>query len=133
MVPDFTTKPHEIYCGDAFEVLSQLDCKIDCVVTSPPYFKQRNYGIDGRELGQEKKTSEFVDALVKVFNEIDLQPWGNVWVNIGDKRGGKGELLAVPNKFVCAMLDAGWYLIDDVVWAERNRQGGRRIHRTLHD
>jgi site-specific DNA-methyltransferase (adenine-specific) len=118
LIPDFSAKPHETYCGDAFEILSQLDCKIDCVVTSPPYFNQRNYGTDGRELGQEEKVGEFVDSLVKVFNKIDLQPWGNVWVNIGNKRGSKGELLAVPNRFVCAMLDAGWYLIDDVVWAK---------------
>jgi DNA modification methylase len=113
----FDDRPYEVICGDAREVVDTLP-PVDCVVTSPPYFKQRQYGEDGREFGQEKEADEFISGLVQIFNRITLAPWGSVWVNIGNKRGSKGELLAITSKFVVAMLKAGYYLIDDVVWAK---------------
>lgn len=133
MAPDFSQYPYAIYTGDAYETIQTLrGTKIDCVVTSPPYFSQRVYGDDGRELGQETRVSDFIDALVRVFNAVDLQPWGSVWVNLGNKRGKKGELLAVPYRFVIAMQDAGWLLIDDVVWAkEIVRVDGTSIGHTM--
>ncbi len=113
----FKNTPYEVLCGDAKELVSSLPM-VDCVCTSPPYFKQRVYGQDNRELGQEYETNQFVSALVNIFNSIPLAPWGSMWINIGNKRGNKGELLAVTNKFVVAMLGAGYYLIDEVVWAK---------------
>ncbi len=93
----------------------------DCVVSSPPYFRQRTYGGSAREIGREKGASalgSYISSLVDVFKSIPLRPWASVWVNIGDKRGSKGGLLAVPHLFVAAMLNAGFHLKDDVVWAK---------------
>lgn len=118
LTPDFSIKPFKIYCGDALDVVSRLRIPVDCVVTSPPYFHQRKYGDDGAELGQEKKVSEFVDSLVTIFKSIKLEPWGSLWINIGNKRGKNGELLGVGSRFVIAMQDAGFYLMDDVIWTK---------------
>jgi DNA modification methylase len=119
ITPDFSLQPYTVYCGDALETLSRLrGTKVDCVCTSPPYFHQRVYGDNPHEIGQETDVDEFVALLVQVFDEIDLQPWGSVWVNLGNKRGSKGELLGVTSKFVCRMIGHGWYLIDEVVWAK---------------
>ena len=121
IVPDFSIKPYEAYCGDAQGVLRQLrvgGIQFDCVVTSPPYYRQRKYGDDPREIGQVGFIDEYVASLVDVFKEIPLRPWASVWVNIGDKRGSKKELLGVPERFVTAMRDAGFVLMDKVVWAK---------------
>jgi len=59
-----------------------------------------------------------VRSLVSVFKEIPLRPWASVWVNIGNKRGTNTELLNVPSRFVVAMEEAGFCLLDEVIWAK---------------
>ena len=114
----FKDKPYEILCGDAKELVSSLPM-VDCVCTSPPYFKQRVYGQDNRELGRNKRVDQFVSSLVNIFNSIPLAPWGSIWVNLGDKRGSDGSLLLIPDRFVVSMADdAGWCVTDEVIWAK---------------
>jgi site-specific DNA-methyltransferase (adenine-specific) len=108
--------------GDAVEVLKQLPTQVDCVITSPPYYNQRNYGPSSSELGREPSVDEYIAKLVSVFKAIPLAPWGSLWVNIGDKRGKQGELLGIPERFVIAMCDTGFYRIDSVIWAKESVQ-----------
>jgi DNA modification methylase len=88
----FACEPYSIILGNAIEVLKQLQPKVDCVVTSPPYYQQRSYGTDSAELGREPLVAEYIGNLVAVFKAIPLEPWASVWFNIGDKRGKQGEL-----------------------------------------
>jgi DNA modification methylase len=120
MTNSFSCDPFSILRGDAIEVLQGLHTKVDCVITSPPYYKQRRYGSSSSELGGEPSVGEYIDNLVKVFKAIPLAPWGSIWVNIGDKRGKHGELLRVPHLFASAMAEAGFFLIDEVVWAKES-------------
>jgi DNA modification methylase len=121
LIPDFGSKPYEIYCGDALETIRRIKAggtQFDCVITSPPYLKQRRYGDSPKEVGQEKDVRTFISSLVGLFRETPLRPWASVWVNLGDKRSGDGALFGVPHLFVAAMLNAGFFLKDDVVWAK---------------
>ena len=61
------------------------DESVDCVVTSPPYYGLRDYGIDG-QIGLEESPEEYVNTMVKVFREVwrVLKPTGSVWLNLGD-------------------------------------------------
>ncbi|MCF0169033.1 MAG: site-specific DNA-methyltransferase, partial [Fusobacterium varium] len=60
----------KIIQGDCVEVLKTLeDESIDCVVTSPPYWQIRDYGVSG-QIGLESDVNEFLDKLINVFNEI---------------------------------------------------------------
>jgi site-specific DNA-methyltransferase (cytosine-N4-specific) len=66
--------------------------KVDCIVTSPPYYGQRDYDIDG-QLGLEERPQEFIDRLVDIFNLCGelLSDTGSLWINIGDTYwSGKG-------------------------------------------
>ena len=77
---------NHIFQGDAIASLAQLpDDSINCVVTSPPYWGLRDYGVGG-QIGMEATPAEFVAALVRVFAEIRrvLRPDGVCWVNMGD-------------------------------------------------
>jgi site-specific DNA-methyltransferase (adenine-specific) len=118
----FSFDPFSIIRGNAIEVLKQLQNKVDCVITSPPYYLQRSYGISANELGREASVAEYISNLVAVFKAVPLNPWGSIWVNIGDKRGKQGELLNIPQRFCIAMSDAGFHLIDHVIWAKESVQ-----------
>ena len=77
---------NRIICGDACEVLRQLPGdSIDCVVTSPPYWRLRDYGVAG-QLGLESTFTEYIEQLCRVFDEVRrvLKPTGTCWVNLGD-------------------------------------------------
>jgi len=61
------------------------DQSVQCVVTSPPYWGLRDYGVEG-QIGLEKTPDEYVTKMVKVFREVRrvLRDDGTVWLNIGD-------------------------------------------------
>lgn len=76
----------KIIKGDALEKLKTLDEEsIDCVITSPPYWQLRDYGVSG-QLGLEETLEEYLENLIKVFDEVwrVLKAEGTVFVNLGD-------------------------------------------------
>lgn len=83
-----------LICGDAARSLKEIaDDSIDCVITSPPYFWLRDYGVAG-QIGMENSVGEYVEALLGVFDEVFrvLSPTGTVFLNLGDTYySGKGE------------------------------------------
>ncbi len=75
-----------IMVGDVFDKLRELvNDSVDCVVTSPPYWGLRDYGIAG-QIGLEKTMAEHIEVMVAVFREVRrvLNPSGTVWLNYGD-------------------------------------------------
>lgn len=83
-----------LYRGEAAQVLTLLPkASVDCIVTSPPYYGQRDYGVRN-QIGLEEHPQEYIDRLVKVFSAAKqvLKPSGNLWVNLGDTYwSGKGK------------------------------------------
>lgn len=83
-----------LYLGDCREILPTLpDESVNCCVTSPPYFWQRDYGVDG-QMGQEPTPDDFVAELVDVFKQVwrILRDDGVVWLNLGDSYySGNGQ------------------------------------------
>ena len=89
-----------ILFGDCRETLKEFDEKARMCVTSPPYYGLRNYGDEENQIGLEQTPEEYVDEMVKVFQEVKnvLTDDGTCWVNIGDSyynyRPGRGQGLA---------------------------------------
>jgi len=87
-------KPWALLQGDAFGRLSKLETEVaDCVVTSPPYYWQRDYEVEG-QLGQEETVEEYVASMRNVFAEVRrvLKPKGLLFLNLGDTYySGKGQ------------------------------------------
>lgn len=82
---------NKIICGDALKTLKKFpDECIDCVVTSPPYWALRDYGVKG-QIGLESSVEEYLEKLLAVFGEIYrvLKPTGTCWVNFGDTYANK--------------------------------------------
>lgn len=85
-----------IFCGEVREVLKWLrdaGILVDCIVTSPPFYGQRDYGVAG-QIGLEQKPEEFITKLVDVFCDARevLHTTGSLWVNLGDTYwNGRGQ------------------------------------------
>lgn len=85
---------NKIYIQDSREFSKNIPSKfVDCIVTSPPYYGLRDYGVDG-QIGLEQSPEEFINELVLLFRSCKdaLKDDGTLWVNIGDSYwGGKGQ------------------------------------------
>lgn len=139
-----------VITGDALAILAGLpDGIAQVVITSPPYWSLRDYGIPG-QLGLEPTPEQYVAALVSVFQELHrvLAPTGALWLNIGNSytSGGRTwrapdkknpvramstrpatpeglkpkELVGIPWQLAFALQAAGWYLRADVIWRKGN-------------
>lgn len=138
--------------GEARHVLSMLPTGLArVIVTSPPYWSLRDYGIEG-QIGLEQDPEAYVRALVRVFAEARrvLRDDGSLWLNIGDSytSGGRTwrapdrknpvramgvrpptpeglkpkELVGIPWRLAFALQEDGWYLRSDVIWRKPNVQ-----------
>ena len=75
-----------ILIGDVCARLWQMpDDQYDCVVTSPPYWGLRDYGVEG-QIGMEPSLGAHVEVMVEVFRQVRrvLKPSGTLWFNYGD-------------------------------------------------
>ena len=136
--------------GDVHLALSRLPSdSVQCVVTSPPYWGLRDYGIAG-QIGLEPTLAGFIQSLTIIFAEVKrvLRPDGILWLNIGDgyTSGNRGwrapdkknpnramnvrpdnppglkdkDLLGIPWRLAFALQENGWYLRSDLIWHKPN-------------
>ena len=84
---------NKIIQGDTLEILKTLPSEfVDCVITSPPYWALRDYGIEG-QLGLETTFQEYITKLCDIFDEVKrvLKKTGTCWINLGDTYAGSGN------------------------------------------
>jgi site-specific DNA-methyltransferase (adenine-specific) len=119
---------NRILIGDAYRELRKLPSEsIDCVCTSPPYFRLRNYQHAG-QIGLEEHVQLWVNGLRGVLAEVGrvLVPTGSVWLNLGDSYSAGREgapaksLLLGPERLVLALIEDGWLVRNKVIWAKKN-------------
>ncbi len=104
------------YVGDALATLKLFpDDSIDCCITSPPYWKKRQYANGG--IGMEADYNEYIGNLVSVFMEVYrvLKPSGSFWLNLGDTYYQK-SLLNIPWRVSISLTDKGWILRNTIIW-----------------
>lgn len=120
---------NRILVGDALDRVRQLpDDSVDCVVTSPPYFRLRDYG-HADQLGLEAHVDRWVDQLQQLMSELRrvLVPTGTIWLNLGDsysvkpaEGAARKSLLLGPERLALRLLDDGWLVRNKIVWAKTN-------------
>lgn len=104
--------------GDCRDMLRTLpDASVQCCVTSPPYWRQRDYGMPG-QIGLEETPEAYVATLVDVFDGVRrvLKADGTLWLNLGEKwasggNGGGGSCMASRR---------------DIAWAHARKARGWR-------
>ena len=139
-----------LLCGDAAEALRLLpDGCIQTVVTSPPYWSLRDYGVDA-QIGRDDSLTGYLESIVATFHQIRrvLREDGTVWLNVGDsytsgnrryrapdrKNRARAmrvrpptpaglkpkDLIGVPWRIAFALQDAGWWVRSEVIWYKPN-------------
>lgn len=123
----------DVRCGDVLAELKMLPRQsVQAVITSPPYWRLRDYGFAG-QLGLEKTPREFIRNQVKVMRQVRrvLKDDGTLWLNMGDahvtgkvhQRGFplKGKMM-MPHRLAIALQDDGWIVRQDIVWHKQQPQ-----------
>jgi len=135
--------------GDCRDILPLLEPqKIQCCITSPPYWGLRDYGIS-EQIGLEKTPDEYTGVMVLIFDLIRraMKSDGTLWLNLGDSyslssntkqsyRRDKNpcvipsrpvpsglkpkDLVGIPWRIAFALQAAGWYLRSDIIWHKPN-------------
>ena len=97
------------------------DEAVDLVVTSPPYWKKRDYGF-ADQIGQESTPQGFIRNIVAALKEWRrlLTPWGSIFINIGDTYWNR-SLAGIPGRLESAACDEGWKLRNRIIWS---KEGG---------
>ena len=136
-----------LYVGDARDVLAGLpEESADCIVTSPPYWGKRDYGM-ARQYGREPSPADYVRTLRGTFTEARrvLASDGTCWLNLGDSYSVGGgtptglhaylghhlgahqtagmpakNLLGLPWQVAFALQEDGWILRNAIVWHKPN-------------
>jgi site-specific DNA-methyltransferase (cytosine-N4-specific) len=152
LLTETSSHQNKILIGDASDLLKTLpNNHFDCIVTSPPYWGLRDYGVPG-QIGAEKTVDQYIADLVSLFREAKrtLVDDGTLWLNIGDsytsggrtwrdndsKNKGRAmnyrpatpeglkpkDLIGIPWKLAFALQSDGWYLRTDIIWNKPNCQ-----------
>jgi len=112
---------NQVFLGDAFRELQSFPTDlVDTIVTSPPYYRQRDYS-GANQLGLEPTPEAYIDRLVAVFRECRrvLKASGSLWRVIGDKYLD-GQQLGMPWRVALALQADGWILRSDIIWHKPN-------------
>lgn len=99
-----------IICGEALEILGFMpDECINMVITSPPYWSFRDYGID-EQLGLESTFEEYISRLCDIFDGIYrvLKKEGTCWVNMGDTYAGNCNFAESKGKWNDKAISGKW-------------------------
>lgn len=124
---------NKIITGNSIDVLKEIpDKSINLVITSPPYFQQRNYTSIDSEIGNEDDIKEYIINIMKVFHECVriLRNDGSIVFNLGDKYFQSG-LMLVPYRFAIeAIENEPVKIINHITWIKKNptpRQDKRKL------
>jgi DNA modification methylase len=110
-----------LYIGDVKNAINLLpENFIDCIITSPPYWKQRDYK-NSQQIGQEDSYSDYITKLIDIFTDMKriLKPTGTFFLNIGYKYLNK-ELLLIPELLATELQKNGWTLLNKIIWHKPN-------------
>jgi DNA modification methylase len=119
--PYIVDRDMQLYVGPALEVMREMpDEHVNLIVTSPPYYKMRDYGAKG-QIGWEPTPELYAEHLAITFNEARrvLRQDGVLWLNLGDKFIKK-QLVGIPHLVKEALRDDGWFVRSEVVWNKTN-------------
>ena len=111
----------KLILGDVREVLPRLpDNFIDCVITSPPYWMQRDYGHPD-QIGREGTPEEYVKTIADIFELIrpKLKRTATIFLNVGYKYLNE-RLILIPEMIALEMERRGFSLRNKIIWWKPN-------------
>lgn len=107
----------DLYIASA-DSIPASNSSVDLIVTSPPYWNKRDYGVAG-QIGNEATPELYIEAMLKCLREWRrvLKPTGSLFINIGDSYYKK-TLLNIPGMFENAAKNEGWTCRNRIIWSK---------------
>jgi DNA modification methylase len=126
----------KVICGDAAETLSTFPASsVALTITSPPYYRQRDYGVTG-QIGQEPSLTGYLDRIGRVLQEIlrVTDDSGSCFFVVGDTYARR-KLLLVPHRIGLLADDLGWTVRNDLIWRKSSPapESPRNRWRSAHE
>src|SRR3990172_6050812 len=108
-------------CANA-ERIPLADDSVHVVVTSPPYWQQRDYDLDDAGIGLEGTMQDWLEAMSRVSKEIFrvLRPDGVFWCNVGEKYLPDQTLSGMSDALKNRFIADGWYHRSTIIWSKLN-------------
>jgi len=105
--------------GEAATVLPQVpDGTVNATITSPPYFRRKDYSADG-QIGKEHTVEAYIKRLREILSEVYrvTASDGSCFLVVGDTYHDR-SLLLVPQRLALCALELGWTIRNNIIWSK---------------
>jgi DNA modification methylase len=126
----------QIIIGDSRKMLEVENNSVDLVVTSPPYWHIKDYGVEG-QIGYGQSLHEYLKDLYRVWKECYrvLKPGRRLCINIGDQFArsliyGRYKVIPLHAEFIAQCEDIGFDYMGSIIWQKKttmNTTGGANV------
>ena len=126
----------KIIIGDSRKMLEVEDQSVQLIVTSPPYWSIKNYGIKN-QIGYGQTLHEYLKDLYRVWKESYrvLEPGRRLVINIGDQFArsivyGRYKVIPLHAEIIAQCEDIGFDYMGAIIWQKKttmNTTGGANV------
>ena len=126
----------KIIIGDSRKMVEVEDNSVDLIVTSPPYWHIKDYGVKG-QIGYGQSLHEYLKDLYRVWKECYrvLKPGRRLVINIGDQFArsiiyGRYKVIPLHAELIAQSEDIGFDYMGSIIWQKKttmNTTGGANV------
>ena len=118
-------KQHLVVIGDSRHMTELPDSSVQLIVTSPPYFDVKDYGLEN--IGSLDDFNEYLREMQAVFRECYrvLEKGRYICVNICDIISHKYKY-PIPAHYVILLQRAGFEYREDIIWRKPDGVGAKK-------
>jgi DNA modification methylase len=123
----------KVYLADVRSMCEIDNESIDLVITSPPYWQIKDYGVEG-QIGYGQSLHEYLKDLYRVFSECYrvLKGGSRFCVNIGDQFArsivyGSYKVIPIHVELISMCEEIGFDYMGSIIWQKKttmNTTGG---------
>ncbi len=127
---------HKVIFGDSRNMSEVPDQSVHLIITSPPYWQLKDYGVEG-QIGFDDSYEDYINNLNLVWKECDrvLHPGCKICINIGDQFArsvyyGRYKVVPIRTEIIKFLETIGYDYMGAIIWQKvttTNTTGGASV------